>query len=474
MAFLEKILAEKEKEVARIKAAGKAFAPNARKAPSLYETFMHAEKTSIIAEIKRASPSKGDIRTGVDPIRQALAYEKAGAGAISVLTDEAFFKGSVEDLKAVSDAVRIPVLCKDFIIDEIQIDRAKAYGASVILLIAAALSPERLRQLYDYARGAGLEVLLEVHNEAELETAVEIGARIIGINNRNLKTFDVDLGVAKKLAPKISNPDVLVISESGIRTRKDVVRAEHAGAKGILVGETLMRANDPETAIKRLTGLPEKRKVKVCGIRTLEAARAAVSAGADMIGFVFAESKRKITPEKAAQIAEALPDSIEKVGVFVNESPEKMAEIAERAGLDYLQLHGDETAEDVAQIPYPVIKAFPVRTDADLEAIHDYRCDLVLLDSAGGKYRGGNGKAFDWELAKALSDERAVVLAGGLTPENVEAAILSARPHIVDVSSGVETNGEKDPDKIKAFVQATRKAFQKLEERDDNANIQTA
>lgn len=235
-----------------------------------------------------------------------------------------------------------------------------------------------------------------------------------------------------------------------------------------------MRTNDPQTAMKKLAGVPEKRKVKICGIRTLEAARAAVCAGADMIGFVFAESKRKITPEKAAQIAKALPEHVEKVGVFVNESPEKMAEIAERAGLDYLQLHGDETAEDAAQMPYPVIKAFPVRTDADLEAIHHYRCDLVLLDSAGGKYRGGNGKAFDWELAKALSDERAVVLAGGLTPENAEAAILAVRPHIVDVSSGVETNGEKDPDKIKAFVQAARKAFQKLEERDNDANIQTA
>ncbi|GER69671.1 hypothetical protein BpJC7_09740 [Weizmannia acidilactici] len=473
MTFLEKILAEKEKEVSRLKTSGERYVPANREAPSLYETFMQAEKTCIIAEIKRASPSKGDIKTVVDPVQQALAYEKAGAGAISVLTDETFFNGTIKDLKEVSDAVRLPVLCKDFIIDEIQIDRARANGASVILLIVAALNPERLEQLYRYARGQGLEVLLEVHTEQELGTALQVGPDIIGINNRNLKTFEVDLGVVERLARKIDDPEILIISESGIRTRKDVVRVERAGAKGILVGETLMRSGDLLAAVKRLTGVPEKRKVKICGIQTLEAAQAAVAAGADMVGFVFAESKRKIEPDEAVLIAKQLPENVEKVGVFVNETPERMAEIAERTCLDYLQLHGDETTEQAAQIPYPVIKAFPVQTLSDIDALKAYRCDIVLLDSPDGKYRGGSGTAFEWELAKDLSNERTVMLAGGLSPDNVETAILTVRPHIVDVSSGVETNGKKDPEKIKAFVAAAKQAFQKLEERDSYVSIQT-
>ncbi|WP_018663847.1 indole-3-glycerol phosphate synthase TrpC [Heyndrickxia acidiproducens] len=471
MTFLEKILAEKQKEVERLKADGAVFEPSGRKAASLYETFMHAEKTSIIAEIKRASPSKGDIKTSIDPVRQSIHYEKAGAGAISVLTDETFFKGSVQDLKAVSDAVKLPVLCKDFIIDEIQIERAKANGASVILLIAAALAPKRLKQLYAYAHKQGLEVLLEVHHEAELEIALAMGANIIGINNRNLKTFEVDLGVVERLAGMIRDPNILVISESGIRTRKDVLRAEKAGAKAILVGETFMRAGDPEKTIKQLIGVPEKRKVKICGIRTLEAAKAAVEAGADMIGFVFADSRRKITPEKATQIAAQLPRDIEKVGVFVNEKPEIITKIADIAGLDYVQLHGDETPEQVAAIPYPVIKACAVQSRKDIEGLQAYRCDMVLLDSPKGKYRGGNGTAFDWELAKDLSKHRTVILAGGLSAENVAEAIFTARPQIVDVSSGVETDGEKDTEKIFAFTAAAKNAFNKIEERDSYVNL---
>ncbi|WP_057915095.1 indole-3-glycerol phosphate synthase TrpC [Peribacillus muralis] len=216
--------------------------------PSLVETLKTAEAIAIIAEIKRASPSKGTIKMDVNPIEQALSYERGGAAAISVLTDEVFFKGSISDLRAVSEAIKIPRLCKDFIIDEIQIDRAYQAGATIILLIVAALSQERLHELYQYAKNKGLDVLTEIHDEAELKRALELNAELIGINNRNLKTFEVDLAVTERLAKLLDPKRHMIISESGIKTKEDVLRVKQAGAKAILVGETLMTsANLPNT-----------------------------------------------------------------------------------------------------------------------------------------------------------------------------------------------------------------------------------
>ncbi|MDC3418125.1 indole-3-glycerol phosphate synthase TrpC [Aquibacillus salsiterrae] len=245
MTILDKILAEKEKEVAQLKATyqqGQHQVGFERR--SLYDSFMHADKMGIIAEIKRASPSKGTINEAVNPAEQAKHYEENGAGVISVLTDTPFFKGTMADLKAVRKAVKLPILNKDFIIDEIQIDRAKDYGASVILLIAAALPKERLQQLFNYTRSYDLDVLFEIHNEKELAVAKEIGANIIGINNRNLKTFEVDLATTERLAKDIDTTRTLVISESGFSTKEEVERIKQSGVRGILVGETMMRSDD--------------------------------------------------------------------------------------------------------------------------------------------------------------------------------------------------------------------------------------
>lgn len=243
--ILDKIIAQKEIEVRELKAIYSSHqATTLKERPSLYETFTSADKLNIIAEVKRASPSKGIINDGVDPILQAKSYEEAGAGAISVLTDQKFFKGSMADLSAVANAVNVPLLCKDFMIDEVQIDVAKDHGASVILLIAAALPEARLRELYQYARSLNLDVLFEVHNEEEAEVALRIGARIVGINNRDLKTFHVDLGVTERVAEMLKDENILLVSESGIKTKQDVEFVEAAGAKAILVGETLMLADD--------------------------------------------------------------------------------------------------------------------------------------------------------------------------------------------------------------------------------------
>ncbi|RYG74253.1 indole-3-glycerol phosphate synthase TrpC [Lentibacillus lipolyticus] len=245
MTILDNILQQKEKEIARLKTQSFNDTPVERKdVAKVAQSFKQTEQMNVIAEIKRSSPSKGDIDLGVDPVKQAKLYEACGAGAISVLTDETFFNGSMDDLAAVREVVDLPILCKDFVIDPIQIDRAKAAGASIILLIVAAMSPSKLKTLYNYAYEQGLEVLCEVHNEQEMETAIELDAAIIGINNRNLKTFDVDLTTTERLASMVTNPETILISESGIKTRDDVKQLAASGADGILVGETLMRSDN--------------------------------------------------------------------------------------------------------------------------------------------------------------------------------------------------------------------------------------
>lgn len=192
--------------------------------------------------------------------------------------------------------------------------------------------------------------------------------------------------------------------------------------------------------------------VKICGIQTLEAAETAANHGANFLGFVFAESKRRITPEAAVNISKKLPSTVKKVGVFVNESLESMLDIAEKVGLEVIQLHGDEPSEIARALPYEIIKAFPATREKQAE-IQNYPCDYYLLDTPTIKQRGGTGRTFDWSIIAELNlDHRKLFLAGGLTPENVETAIKHTNPVAVDVSSGVETNGEKDHIKIKQFI----------------------
>lgn len=259
MTILNKILIEKEKEVTTFKEEKITKVSTTKKAPTFTSLIKASERVGVIAEFKRASPSKGMINEDVDPVEQAVAYEKAGASAISVLTDTPFFKGTIEDLKRVREAVNIPILCKDFIIDPIQIDRAKAAGANIILLIAAALDDQELKTLYEYATEQELEVLCEVHNEEEMERVLKIDAKLIGVNNRDLKTFKVDLDTSNRLAKMVADRDVILISESGIEDQEDVIKVEKAGARAILVGETLMRSPSvPEKMASFMVPLTKK------------------------------------------------------------------------------------------------------------------------------------------------------------------------------------------------------------------------
>jgi len=253
MNILERIIETKRTEVLQLKLNGVKRTEREALKPSIAQRLAGTD-LSVIAEIKRASPSKGAIALDVDVVAQAKQYEASGATVISVLTDETYFKGSMDDLAAVASAVDIPVLCKDFIIDRVQIDRAKAHGARLILLIVAALEQETLADLHAYAQAEELEVLVEVHNEEELRRAEAIDAQIIGINNRNLKKFEVDLQTSVGLL-KQKQPNVRYISESGIKTVEEAQQLHAAGADGILVGETLMRADDPQVFIREASGV---------------------------------------------------------------------------------------------------------------------------------------------------------------------------------------------------------------------------
>lgn len=259
MTVLQKIIETKKTEVAELLKLDK---PMDQQLPiySLADQLSNSEQLRIIAEFKRASPSKGMINDQLSPIDTALQYEIAGAAAISVLTDRTYFKGSFQDLYQVATHVKVPVLCKDFIIDEVQIDYARIHGASVILLIVAALSKERISELYQYAKYKGMEVLVEVHDERELQIATSLGAKIIGINNRNLHTFEVDLNHSKTLMKNAKvDSDVFFISESGIQNTEDAQTVSDAGATAILVGETLMTAENIHKAFNELS--VEKREV---------------------------------------------------------------------------------------------------------------------------------------------------------------------------------------------------------------------
>jgi indole-3-glycerol phosphate synthase len=256
--ILATICRSKQEEIQALKAGDlDALAVQAREGSrprGFRAALLEAEGVALIAEVKKASPSAGVIRENFDAVETARAYERGGASCISVLTDAPFFQGSPDFLPAIREAVGLPLLRKDFLLDPVQIDEARALGADACLLIVACLSPSRLDEMTAAVDENGMEALVEVHDDDELDVALEAGADLIGINNRDLRTFDVDLGTAERLAARVPG-DAVLVAESGIRTPDDVLRLKACGIRAILVGETLMRAANIESAARALAGL---------------------------------------------------------------------------------------------------------------------------------------------------------------------------------------------------------------------------
>ena len=333
---------------------------------------------NVIAEFKRRSPSRGAIRADVDPIRVAQAYEIGGAAALSVLTDAPFFGGSIADLRDARMATLLPTLRKDFIVDPYQVGESVLAGADAILLIVAALSDEELRSLHAAARDAGLEVLVEAHDRGELDRALAAGARIVGVNNRDLRTLAVDLQTALTLASAIPD-DVVAVAESGIRSAADIVRLRDAGYDAFLIGEHLMAQDNPAGALEALIHSASEPRwagaaargsrvaVKICGITSVEDGLLAARCGADAVGLVlWPESVRAVNLQTARAIAAALPPLVHRVGVFVNPTRAEVERAVAEIGLDVVQLHGDETPEFCRDLPRRVLKA--VRVGAGFRA----------------------------------------------------------------------------------------------------------
>jgi len=255
--ILDEILARKRGEVAEAKnrVSGDALAERAatlrEPARGLRAALVSTERPRVIAEIKRRSPSRGEIRADFDPVGCGRAYAEAGAAALSILTDEHYFGGHLDFLAAVRGEVPVPLLRKEFVIDAYQIDEARVAGADAVLLIASALDSRALASLRAHALSLGLDALVEVHDERELEQALAAGADLVGINNRDLHSFEVDLAVTEKLASRVPE-GVVVVSESGISTPEDIARLESAGAHAFLVGESLMREPDVGVALRKL------------------------------------------------------------------------------------------------------------------------------------------------------------------------------------------------------------------------------
>jgi indole-3-glycerol phosphate synthase/phosphoribosylanthranilate isomerase len=423
-----------------------------------FQAALQGRVPAIIAEVKKASPSKGVLAADFDPVRTATAYERGGAAALSVLTDEQFFQGSLRDLEMARAATALPILRKDFTIAPQHVLEAAAHGADAILLIAAILSEGEIRDFREAAERFGMAALVEVHNRPELDRALGGGARVIGVNNRDLTTFEVSLETSLRLAEFIPG-GIIRVSESGIRDAADIATLRSAGYSAFLIGERLMTANDPDAALRELvTGRNSMGTIlKICGITNAEDAAAAVEGGATAIGFNFyAGSPRHIAPERAQTIPSA--PGVRRVGVFVNETRHRIEEIARTARLDVAQLHGDELAAD-----YPagleVWKAVRVTEECDLSALEQCPAQAVVLDGPAAERYGGAGKPFDWRRAAAL--RKPVVLAGGLDASNVKEAIALARPWGVDACSRVESApGKKDHHKMKAFLAAAKAALQ--------------
>ncbi|GAC1344849.1 MAG: bifunctional indole-3-glycerol-phosphate synthase TrpC/phosphoribosylanthranilate isomerase TrpF [Ktedonobacteraceae bacterium] len=418
----------------------------------------------LIAEVKRASPSKGLLAPEFDPLKLARTYEANGAAAISVLTEPHFFLGSPEYLTAIKQTVSIPVLRKDFIVDAYQVYEARAWGADAILLICAILDDTQLHYLLKVAHDQHMHCLVEVHSAEEAQRAVAAGARIIGVNNRDLMTFQMNPYLMRELRQLIPG-DRVVIAESGIHSAADARRLARYGVQAMLVGESLVVSNDiPAQMRSLLQGANASVQVKICGLRTHEHLQAAIGAGADMLGFIFyAPSHRYIQPGQLQALLEhtdftnsaqggqqLLPDL---VGVFVNENVDFINQVAEQVGLHFVQLHGHEAPEFCLRIKRPVIRALQLYNEEDRHMVKAFRevAWRILLDTPTPAW-GGTGVIHDWQLARSVAQQTPILLAGGLTPENVAEAISQVRPWGVDVSSGVETNKSKDVEKIRAFI----------------------
>ena len=385
---------------------------------SRFRDALAAPGLRAIAEVKRRSPSAGDLRPDADPARLASQFANAGAAAISILVDERF-GGTVDDLKAARAATTAPLLAKGFFTEELDLLKLKVAGADAALVILRDVDDARAAALLTYAREVGLEVLVEAHDAGEVQRAVALGAEVIGVNARDLATFAIDRAAQLELVAALRGHDAVVVAESGVHSRAQGAAAELAGADAILVGSALMQAPDPPTKLRELVARP---LVKVCGLTRPEDVDVAVEAGADMLGFILAEK----SPRRSHEVLD-VPDDRLSVAVFVGDAEDTSADLVQLyereegrvRGRDAVLLRGGEAVARVVDLPWE-----------EPDPLH---------------------------LQRAAASEGLVMLAGRLGPQNVREAVRAVRPWAVDAASQLEAEpGIKDHEKVRAFVAAAR------------------
>ncbi|HYI21001.1 MAG TPA: tryptophan synthase subunit beta [Candidatus Limnocylindrales bacterium] len=443
----------------------------------------YSPQFAIVAELKRASPSAGQL-PGLGPgleAARALArgYAAAGATALSVLTEPTRFSGSDDDIAA-ARGVDLPVLRKDFLVTPFQVLQSRTIGADAVLLIARILPGERLETLIGEAARAGMDALVEVHDESELARALDADATLIGINSRDLDTLDVDLPRAFRLAEAARAADATVLLESGLATAEDVARAASAGAHGALIGTSFLRHRDPAARAKALVGdvpttgarhrlppFPVRTQVKVCGIRDSKGAVAARLAGADFAGIVVAQgTRRAVGPDRVAELAAVLGDGPRPVLVFRAPDEKDVRDLVAASRVRAIQLAGFEAppewlpalAGDLDTVigvvhPAPTTRAALRRAEAWLAAGATH----VLLEGADRVAGGGAGAEAPFDMARRVGRMLPVGIAGGLNPQSVAEVVARVRPAYVDASSGLERDGGSDPRRIARFVHQARR-----------------
>lgn len=436
----------------------------------------------LIAEVKRKSPSKGAIAEIPEPAALAARYAEAGFRRVSVLTEELRFGGSLADLMAVKQAhPHLAILRKDFLLDVQDVEVSYRAGADAILLIATLLDADVLNSMYRRAMALGLTALVELHTQSDADKVRSIAPPLVGINSRNLRIFRVDPLIPLQTRSFIDWP-CDVIFESGITCADDALFVRGTDFAGFLVGETLARSPELARGIvsawkeageakrcysawKRLysryeEGIP---LVKICGLATRDDVRAAADAGADLLGFIMAESPRKVDADFIRSCADL---DVQKVAVVVlkeGESvPPEIIQLVEDDVIDFIQFHGQETPEMLRA--WPSFKAITLRLPDDAKAIEQSGSPAVLVDAFVPGKKGGTGKQLDPHLIEAAAEHRQLWIAGGLTPDNIRDIVSCYRPGLVDVSTGVALSGDekryKDHDKIRQFIALAKQGIQ--------------
>jgi indole-3-glycerol phosphate synthase/phosphoribosylanthranilate isomerase len=393
----------------------------------------------FIMEVKRASPSG---HRSAHSVETAIAAYAGVADAVSVLTDERFFGGSLGALQTVRERFEGPVLAKDFVVLPEQVTEARRHGADAVLCMLSVLDDAEARGVMAEAERLAMDVLVEVHDEAELTRALALGAAVVGINNRDLKTLKTDLAVTERLAARVPD-DVVLVSESGVSTRADVERLGHH-ADAFLVGSSLMAASNVHEAARALAF----GRVKVCGLTREEDVAAAAQAGATHAGLIMVPgTPRALDAGQARQLAEAARSAgLKPVGVVRDEEPKVVARLADTLGLAAVQLHGRERAEEVAELRQNF------QGEIWTAGFEERGGDRLLFDSPGG----GTGERCDWTAVASHPRKSSAFLAGGIGPDNARAAQATG-VHGLDASSRLEASpGIKDHHKLRALLDALR------------------